>query len=511
MPDCRRSIPPRRPTILPALARTIGTVVLAAGVGLGASVAAAAAPAATDSAAVYRAASRLGYWPAPQTVAAIAAHPGGARGWALEAVDRALAASRQPPPLTDAFPTLQRSVPELFAAARAEREARQQAARALPPGSDMNAAALPPVARANAQEAAAWRMRACADPAFEDPLLARLTEFWFNHLNVSVGKGGSRPFVGHYALHAIRPHVLGRYETLLLASARHPAMLFYLDQVQNVATGARGPGGVSRGPNENYARELLELHTLGVAGGYEQRDVRELARVLTGWTVDPEGATGFRFVLARHDHGVKQVLGLTLSGAGEAEGQRVIALLAQHPATARRIAERLARTFVADDPPPSVIDRLAAEYRAGAGDLRRVMRALVDSAEFWDPSNTLFKTPIDYACSALGATLQAAEPPQAGPRGRTGAALGFLFGAGQPMNAWQTPDGYRTDAATWMAPEAITRRADLAATLTAGGTGAIALEQLLPFLSAPTRDRVLRGPTALQPALALASPDFMRK
>ena len=462
-----------------------------------------------DAATLYRVASRLGYWPAPSTVARIAAHPGGARGWALEAVDRALAASRQPAAGTDTFPTLQRSLPELFAAAREEREARQQAARARPAGSE--AAALPPVARTNAQEASAWRMRACADPSLEDPLLARLTEFWFNHLNVSVGKGGSRPFVGHYALHAIRPHVLGRYEALLLASARHPAMLFYLDQVQNVATGARGPMGVSRGPNENYARELLELHTLGVDGGYEQRDVRELARVLPGWTVDPEGPSGFRFLSARHDAGTKQVLGLTLSGAGEAEGQRVIAMLAAHPATARRIATRLARTFVADDPPAALIDRLAAEYRAGDGDLRRVMRTLVQSPEFWDPAHTLFKTPLDFACSALGATLQAAEPPQAGPRGRVGAALGFLFGAGQPMNAWQTPDGYRTDAATWMAPEAITRRADLAATLTAAGTGGGALEALLPFLSPSSRDRILRAPPALQPALVLASPDYMSK
>jgi uncharacterized protein (DUF1800 family) len=502
MSSAHPPLPRVRPVLLAAalLALGPGTTTLAAS----------APPATSETAAVYRAASRLGYWPAPALVNAIGAHPGGPRGWALDAVDQALAASRQAPSGTDAFPTLQRSLPELFAAAREEREARQRAARAQPDGAQPTAA-LPPIARANAQEASAWRIRACADPGVEHPLLARLTEFWFNHLNVSIGKGGSRPFVGHYALHAIRPHVLGRYETLLLASARHPAMLFYLDQVQNVATGARGPGGLSRGPNENYARELLELHTLGVNGGYDQRDVRELARALTGWTVDPEGASGFRFLAARHDHGAKQVLGLALAGAGEAEGQRVIAMLAVHPATARRIAARLARTFVADEPPPALVDRLAAEYLAGGGDLRRVMRALVGSDEFWDPAHALFKTPIDYACSALGATLAAAEPPQAGPRGRIGAALGFLFGAGQPMNAWQTPDGYRTDAATWLAPEALTRRADLAATLTAAGTGAVALEHLLPFLSAASRERILRAPPAVQPALALASPDYMRK
>jgi uncharacterized protein (DUF1800 family) len=503
----------------------------------------------SESDAAWRAASRLGYWPSTEIVRAIREHPRGAEGWALDEIDRAFDASRQAPRIPQQLSSLTQPLPAVFSEFQREREARKQGEEKLQKmeGAAQNRREGPALfSRTAAQEAAAWRMLSCADPALENPLLARMTEFWFNHLNVFVGKGPVRPFVGDYVINVIRPNVLGRYETLLLASARHPAMLFYLDQAQNVADGSAGARGVARGINENYARELMELHTLGVDGGYTQRDVRELARVLTGWTVDPFGNSGFRFVERLHDQGEKVVLGRRFAAEGEREGVRAIAMLAEQPATARRIARRLTQFFVADEPSPALVERLAAEYQAGRGDLRRVMRTLVRSPEFWEPANELFKTPFDFACSALGATTVAARgggaaiagmrpaadgagmmpappgmraqgempggmpgaPGAGAPRGRVGGALVFLASAGQPVHGWQTPDGYRTDANTWLSPEALTRRVDLAAVL---GAGVDEPTQLIAFFGPATRERINRAPAASRAALAVASPDFMRK
>jgi len=493
-----------------------------------ASAAADASRAAESDTMIWRAASRLGYFPTPEITRAIRQHPRGAQGWALDEIDRAFEASRQPARIPAQFSALGSPLPTVFDEFRKDREARRKV-EATPPKSDASSmgrndgqppagpgapfglvtpvAGPAPFVRQIAQQASAWRVLACSDASIENPLLARLTEFWFNHLNVFIGKGAVRPFVGDYALSAIRPNVLGRYETLLLASARHPAMLFYLDQAQNVVDGSPGAKGVARGINENYARELMELHTLGVDGGFAQKDVRELARVLTGWTVDPFGSSGFRFVDRLHDQGEKTVLGQRFSADGEREGMRAIAMLAEQPATAKRIARRLAQFFVTDDPKPALIDRLAAEYTAGGGDLRRVMRALVRSPEFWDPVNELFKTPYDFACSATAASMQAGASND-GPRPRMALTLGFLASAGQPVNGWQTPDGYRTDAATWLSPEALTRRADLAAALAEGAGDP---EYLMSFFSPATRERLARAPVQSRAALALASPDFMRK
>jgi uncharacterized protein (DUF1800 family) len=307
----------------------------------------------------------------------------------------------------------------------------------------------------------AWRLMSCSDAAIEIPLLARMTEFWFNHLNVFAGKGPVRPFVGHYVVNVIRANALGTFEDLLLASARHPAMLLYLDQAQSNA----------RGLNENYARELMELHTLGVDAGYTQNDVHELARILTGWTVGLQQGEGFRFAERLHDKGSKTLLGRSFDEAGMQEGEDAIRMLARHPATARRIAGRLATTFVSDKPPQALIDQLAATFTRTQGDIRAVMRTLVASPEFWKSDNTLFKT-------------------------------------GQPLHGWQTPDGYKTDAATWLAPEALTRRADYAMAL---GNRINEPAYLQPFLSAASRERIAQEQAATRTGLMLASPDFMRK
>jgi len=505
-------------------ARLVASAALAAtlcGGALAQPAPAAAAPsfpaAATADGDTWRALSRLGYGPTPSRVAEVR-QTGGARAWALAQVDAAAAASEQPPRPAPELAAFDQPLPEIFARFRAEREARRERRDAGNPPA--GTAPMPPAAASadpdprlsyskdSIQAAAAWRLSACSRPDLEQPLLARLTEFWFNHLNVSADKGSVRPFAGHYLLHAIRPHVLGRFEDLLRASARHPAMLYYLDQAQSVAE-STPRGGQARGLNENYARELMELHTLGVQGGYTQSDVRELARVLTGWTVAPDQPGGFRFAPRLHDAGSKTVLGQPFgptdprdARAGEYEGLAALHLLATHPATARRVALRLAQWFVADAPPPALVNHLASTFQATQGDLRAVTRALLQSPEFWAPAHALFKTPMDFACSALAAL---GGPPDE-PALRQ--ATGFLAAAGQPLLRWPTPDGYKTDAATWMAPDALTRRADLALTL---GRRAPAADFLLPFYSPTTRARIAAASPGLQPGLVLASPDFMGK
>ena len=449
----------------------------------------------TDNAAsaVWRAASRLGYAPMPDQAAASAP-----RTWALNQIDVAYLASQQPAAIPPELARINAPLDEIARDFQAEREDRKKLRTQLvsdEAGKLPFSAAMPDAqafSREMAQSAAAWRVMSCSDPAMETPLLARMTEFWFNHLNVFVGKGTVRPFVGNYVVNVIRPNALGRFEDLLLASARHPAMLFYLDQVQSN----------SRGLNENYARELMELHTLGVNGGYTQNDVHELARILSGWTVNLRGGEGFRFVERLHDKGDKIFLGRSYSNLGVKEGEDAIRFLARQPATAHRIAERLATFFVADKPAAALVDRLSKTFLASQGDIRVVMRTLVASPEFWAADNQLFKTPMDFACSALTAAGGVKE------RRDIVQALGFLTQAGQPMHGWQTPDGYKTDAVTWLAPEALTRRADFAMSLARRSPEPVYLNA---FFSAATRERIAREPLEMRTGLMLASPDFMRK
>ena len=452
-------------------------------------------------ASAWRATSRLGYGPTVASAQAAAPDP---RAWALQQIDAAYSASQRPPIIPAELSRFNAPISDIARDFKDEREARknnrEQAAK-LAAGSTAtatnganagNAADAQGFSREMQQTAVAWRLMSCSDPAMENPLLARMTEFWFNHLNVFVGKGPVRPFVGHYAVNVIRANALGKFEDLLLASARHPAMLLYLDQAQSNV----------RGINENYARELMELHTLGVDGGYTQADVRELARILTGWTVGLQQGEGFRFAERLHDNGDKVLLGKTFRGDGMREGEEAIRMLAHHPSTAKRIARRLAMTFVSDKPPQALVDRLASTFTQTQGDIRAVMRSLVSSPDFWRAENTLFKTPLDFACSALTAGGGAKD------RRDIQLTLGFLAQAGQPMHGWQTPDGYKTDAATWLAPEALTRRADYAVTI---GGRMPEPTYLQNFLSTASRERIARESPAARTGLMLASPDFMNK
>ena len=470
----------------------------------------------------WRVLSRIAYGPTPALMQSLASSAS-PKAWTLDQVDAAWTASRQAPSIAADLSDFNASLPLLAEGARREREARKQLrTKPMEDGGspqlrrmDFSELADPLYfSRRTTQQATAWRLIACSQPEVENPLLARMTEFWFNHLNVFVGKGSVRHFVGHYWINVSRAHAFGKFEDLLLASARHPAMLHYLDQAQSVAEGMRGPQGKTRGLNENYARELMELHTLGVDGGYSQTDVRELARVLTGWTVSPQDASGFRFVARAHDMGRKVVLGQRFprnsDASGEQEGIDAIRMLARHPATAQRVCLRLAQYFIADAPSTAVVAQLRARFLETQGDIRAVMHTLLESSEFWATESRLFKTPMDFAASALTVIYASGSGHQRDePNRRTlVTTAGFLSAAGQPLFGWQTPDGYKFDSATWLVPEALTRRADFALSL---ARNLPEPEFLTPFLGVNTRAAVAREPAALRAGLMLASPEFMSK
>ncbi|TAL23488.1 MAG: DUF1800 domain-containing protein [Aquabacterium sp.] len=353
-----------------------------------------------------------------------------------------------------------------------------------------------------------------------------MVDFWFNHFNVYSGKGLVRVLAADYEREAIRPHALGRFRDLLGATARHPAMLFYLDNWLSAAPGfqprvRRGPAAKAGGLNENYARELMELHTLGVDGGYTQQDVSELARIFTGWTLGPRerGGNGddrdedgiFRFDARRHDAGTKRWLGHEVAPAGQAEGEHALDVLAAHPSTARHIAFKLAQAFVADEPPPALVERVARRFRDTGGDVRATLKALFDSPEFRDPKarDAKFKTPWRYVTSTLRATQL--------PLDRLRPLLGTLNQLGMPLYGCQTPDGYKNTEAAWLNPDAIMRRVAFATALASGklsGAPPVDADALLGTLgggiSARTRAEVVQADPKLQAALVLGSPDFMR-
>ncbi len=354
-----------------------------------------------------------------------------------------------------------------------------------------------------------------------------LTNFWFNHFNVFLNKGFDHVWVGNYENEAIRPYVLGNFRTLLEATARHPAMLFYLDNWQNSAPGSRGAKGKEDGLNENYAREVMELHTMGTLGGadggYTQKDVTELARILTGWGLRTRQERGpfrgdvrkpdftFAFDPSRHDYGDKQFLGFTIKGQGWQEVEQALSILATHPATAKHLSYQLAQYFVADQPPQALVDRMAETWIKTRGDLAAVMRTLLESPEFWAPesANNKYKTPFEYVVSSLRATGVTPSDPQP--------LFGQLRQLGQPIYGIETPDGYKQVEAAWLNPDAMARRLSFAAALGSGKLGKdqvsidqAALRSALGQTLAPQTDKALAAAAPrLKATLLLGSPDFM--
>lgn len=440
--------------------------------------------------------NRLGYGPAPGEVADVK------RVGIDRYIDAQLRPERLPLPadLTQqlgALPTTAMSQRELITQYR---EAMQVAKE----GSDEAKATRRELARQIDVESGQARLASAARSPRQ--LEERMVDFWFNHFNVFVGKGLDRVLVGNYEREAIRPYAMGRFRDLLGATAHHPAMLFYLDNWQS--------GAKANGLNENYARELMELHTLGVDGGYTQRDVTELARVFTGWTFAPRVATGpsaFVFDARRHDAGDKLWLGERVGGQGQAEGEQALDRLAMHPATARRIGYLLAQYFVADQPPAALVDRLARRFLSSDGDIRAVLKTLFDSAEFRSPGvqGVKFKTPYDYVVSAV----RAADLPLTDVR----PLLATLRQLGMPLYGCQTPDGYKNTQAAWLNPDAITRRIAFATALAAGRLlasptpvdGQVLLATLGSGVSSKTRATISEATADLQAPMVLGSPDFM--
>jgi uncharacterized protein (DUF1800 family) len=300
-----------------------------------------------------------------------------------------------------------------------------------------------------------------------------LVDFWFNHFNVYAQKGAVRWMLPAYEREAIRPHVLGPFRDLVLATARHPAMLFYLDNWLSTRADVvvpRGPNAGRRaGLNENYARELMELHTLGVDGGYTQHDVVEVARCFTGWTIDrPQQGGGFVFRPFAHDRGEKRVLGQVIpAGGGREEGERVIDILARHPATARFIATKLARRFVSDDPPPALVERAAETFQRTDGSIRAVLVTILTSPEFWSAEayRAKIKTPLEVVASAVR-TLDGrlvAGGPERGVLGDGGMALAReVSRLGEPLYEAQPPTGYPDRAESWVNTGALLGRMNFA-------------------------------------------------
>jgi uncharacterized protein (DUF1800 family) len=277
-----------------------------------------------------------------------------------------------------------------------------------------------------------------------------LADFWYNHFNVYLDKGADRYLVTEYEREAIRPYVLGKFREMLEATAKSPAMLFYLDNWQSVGPNAPAVRAAAanrrRGLNENYGRELLELHTLGVDGGYTQKDVTEVARCFTGWTINqPQRGGAFSYNPRMHDDGEKTVLGVTIAaGGGMKDGEKVLDIVARHPSTAHFISRQLAQRFVADNPPQSLVDRMADSFLKTDGDLRVVMTTMVDSKEFWSEGayRTKMKSPLEMVASAVRAVN--GDVDYASPLANQ------LTQLGQPLYRKVEPTGYSNSSEAWM-------------------------------------------------------------
>lgn len=304
-------------------------------------------------------------------------------------------------------------------------------------------------------------------------------DFWFNHFNVSAEKNRVRWMVNAWEREAIRPHVFGRFRDLLGATAKHPAMLWYLDNWMSVRDGFELPAGFRKslgddagppramGLNENYARELLELHTVGVNAGYTQADVREAARALTGWGLEirqrQRDFGRFEFHRLAHDDGPKRIFGLELpAGLGQDDGERLLDFLARHPATARHLATKLCQRLVSEQPPPALVERVAATFLRTDGDLTETYRAIIESPEFWstETAGALTKTPLEFVVSAVRAvgTLDEVQRPLA-------AVLDQL---GQPLYRCPPPTGYPEHGAHWISAGALVSRINFGLRLATG-------------------------------------------
>lgn len=368
------------------------------------------------------------------------------------------------------------------------------------------------------------RLGATTDAGFAE----RWALFWANSFTVSATKFQSAVFIGQYEREAIRPHVFGKFEDLAVAAEQHPAMLLYLDQAQSIGPDSRAGQRRNAGLNENLAREIMELHTVGADGGYTQGDVTEFARALTGWSVPTQrdqglnpgalqqaryargepGLNGFVYRAVVHEPGARTVLGKTWPEGEKDQGEAILRDLANRPQTARRLARRIAAHFVADDPPPALVAKLETAWMDSGGDLAVVARTLVSAPESWTPQPAKIKTPYEFIVSAhraLGTSPQRIQPLQQA-----------LVAMGQPAFSAPSPEGWPDTAADWAGPDALVKRLDwskAAADLAqVADPNTVAANALGARMTERTRLAVARAesrPEAL--TLFLMSPEFQRR
>lgn len=440
------------------------------------------------------------------------ARPGDAQRVASMGLERWIALQLSPERIDDRatdsstsrYRTLGIPTPELVSTFREVRQARRQQQRDTMRRQDSTASPQRGMVMDSRRDlqlsmgevAASKLMRAVIS---ERQLYEQVVDFWENHFSVFQGKGQTRLFIPAYDREIIRPNAMGRFRDLLGAVARSPAMLFYLDNAQSVADSGRrtlapfrrpgrGPGQAARGLNENYARELMELHTLGVDGGYTQQDVIEVARALTGWTIDPQQGA-FVFRPAVHDAEEKTVLGNRLpAGRGIEDGEQVLDILAAHPNTARYITRKLVVRFVSDSAPPALVDRCSRAFSKTGGDIRETLRCVVTSPEFFSRAayRSKVKTPFELVASALRATN---STPDHTPR-----STQAITRLGQPIFGRQTPDGWPDRAEDWLNVGSMVNRVNFGLALAAGRMPGVKVGPIDPAIGA-----------------TLSSPEFQRR
>ncbi|MFO1185743.1 MAG: DUF1800 domain-containing protein [Bauldia sp.] len=389
------------------------------------------------------------------------------------------------------------------------------------------------IRRVNRAAAAAANKPVPADPGTEDAIFKsevnarlqrlmtspnglqeRLVMFWSNHFCIAISKGNEdRVMAGPFERETVRPHLFGKFADMLKAVEQHPAMLIYLDNNQSIGPNSRVGISNKRGLNENLAREILELHTLGVDGGYTQADVTSLSRIITGWTFvspDDDALYGGRFTFSpiRHEPGAHTLLGKTYEQAGLAQGEAALADLAKHPSTARFIARKLAAHFVSDTPPPALVDTLAKVFLATEGDLGAVTRALIQAPEAWSVEPAKVRTPLEFVVAAARLTGKPTDPQQ---------VVGPLPALGQPLWNPSGPNGFPDKADSWATPEGMKTRLNVAARLGEQAAAGAEPMQLLAeatggAVSDATRQAVQRAESKAQAiALLLMSPEFQRR
>jgi len=434
------------------------------------------------------AANRFGLGARPGQLMAVRADP---RGWLLAQLDGA----RQPPRELDGLPSAASQVAEFLRARKRKADLAAMVRRSF---------------REDYMHEAGLRSLAAVHS--EKPFVERLVAFWSNHFTISVRKPVLAGIAGAYEREAIRPYVTGRFADMLLAVAKHPAMLLYLDNAQSFGPNSWAGRRLKKGLNENLAREILELHTLGVDGGYDQHDVRNLATILTGWSLGRPGKDadpgGFKFHSRVHEPGDKHLLGRRYRDAGLAEGEAALSDLARHPATARHVAAKLARHFVADDPPEPAVARLAQVFVETDGDLAAVTQALILLDEPWKAPLAKLKAPQDLVVSTLRAT---------GFEGETNKLVLALRLLGQAPWSAPSPAGWPDRAEDWASPDALLKRIEFA-TAVAARVGdrldprVLAQETIGAVAGRDTVTAISRAPSRGDGlTLLLASAEFQRR